>query len=113
MGVWHKGKVTSRPKGLKYLKGFKGKIDFDKNHSWFDGGLDSMKALLDNHPLFGIDLGVVSHVSMVTLNASIDVDPKTEKSTFKSQWIEKLFGGKAAYVNNGTDEYLETIQEQQ
>jgi hypothetical protein len=64
VGVWHKGKAENRPKGLKYLKGFKGKIDFDKNHSWFDGGVESMKALLVNHPLVGIDLGVVSHVSM-------------------------------------------------
>ena len=72
-----------------------------------------MKSLLDNHPLVGIELDVVSYVPMVTLNTSIDVDPKTEKSTFTSQWIEKLFGGKAAYVKNGTNEYLETIQEQQ
>ena len=109
VGVWYKGKVPNRPKGLKFLKGFKGIIDLDKYYSEFDGGVDALESLLKRHPLVGIDLGTKTHASMVVLNGSL-VSNENE-TTFQGKWIEKLFAGKAAY--SGVDKYLEIIQEQQ
>lgn len=106
VGVWHKGKKR-KPKGLAAMDGFKGVIDFEKNYSYFGSGVEALKQVVDHHPLVGIDLGVVSHVSMVVLNGSL----AENETVFTGRWIEKLFSGKAAY--NGVDEYVNKIQEEQ
>ena len=103
-----KGK-RRKPNGLFGIKGFKGVVDFDKNYSYFGSGVEALKQVVDNHPLVGIDLGVISHASMVVLNGSLTENES--KTIFTGTWIEKLFSGKAAYT--GVDEYLNKIQEEQ
>jgi hypothetical protein len=94
VGPWGKGK-RRKPNRLFGIKGSKGNIDFDKNYSYFGNGVEALKQVVDNHPLVGIDLNIVSHVSMVVLNSSL----AENETVFTGRCIEKLFSGKAAYTD--------------
>ena len=64
-----------------------------------------MANLLQDHPLVGIDLGIVNHVSMVVANA------KSHNQRIEAKWVEQMFTGRSAYNNKGVDSLLEHIQE--
>ena len=72
-GDWVKNINSENPKstGLSGLKGFKGVIDIDKHHGYFDGGIETLKDLTKKHPIVGIDLGLKNLISMVVMDAKV------------------------------------------
>ena len=112
VGTWNKGTDEALPNGLKSIDGYKGIIQFDKFATYFTNDISAAKELLDTHPIVGIDLGVDTHVSMVTLNGTID-EHDNGGFDLNSTWIEKLFKGRAAYASQGIDDYMEPLIQQQ
>lgn len=101
---------NKRKKGLGDVRGFKGTpIDFEKHCGYFEGNPEKLAALLQNHPIVTIDLGIKSIATMVVGNCNL-VQMENATPKLKSKWIQRDFSGKGYYATTNIDEDLENIQ---